>query len=94
MGTIRISTITAFSINITWDVPTPCAPTQPALKYKVYYRLKDGTFTSLETNHTSFVIKGLTEATSYQIKVSSVNRNGEGLASPVVDVKTIYSCKL
>ena len=94
MGTLHLSETSATTISISWETPVPCAPTQNVTNYKIYYKK---TTTSLFTSTMVNVVEqhkleGLDPAFIYQIKVSAINRNGEGENSTILRVNTNESC--
>ena len=88
-----IGTVTGDSIAVSWQIP---ASVDGALitGYTVYWLWTDGSGVTMErsadvpASPISYVIKGLSARTVYQVTVAAMNRSGLGPRSPISEVQT------
>ena len=82
-----------YQITVNWTSPNTSPPLPspnenlPITNYYVYYSTDNISFTSIDTSSsaTSYIVSGLTNGTTYYIKITAFNSIGEGSFSDTVN---------
>ena len=83
------TTMGTSSLTISWGAPANVPSDAPVTGYLVYWGIKGMTVGSNRVGVLgSYTIEGLDAATSYQITVAAINRNGRGRSSPPLEFTT------
>lgn len=95
-GRLEVESVKLFNFNSTaiairWDAPIPCAPTQDATHYMVYFKEADDVIFNairLKSDQFEYEFANLKSDIEFFIKISAINRNGEGVNTSILNVTT------
>jgi hypothetical protein len=88
---LAVTAQTVDSVSLTWTEGY-AGDTQPSPSYRVMYRLQGGTYTTVLTSNTSYVVDNLLSFTTYDFKVTKVVdfiQTDVSLTSAVVSATTL-----